>query len=115
MAIEKRMDHKRFEKMVKELTSRAEVLRSRQDQKQVILNDFEKERKRYQTGKISKKALSASVPRVRKELMRLDKQVKISILSIKNKADEIKRMADNQSPKGFKVSISGVTMKKKKK
>ncbi len=115
MAIEKTLDRSRFEKMVKELTSRAEVLRSRQDQKQVILNDFEKERERYKKGKISKKALSASVPRVRRELERLDNQIKNNILSLKKKSDEIKKMAANQSPKGFKVSISGLAMKSKRK
>ena len=76
MAKAKAMNQTNFEKIVKELTSYAEVIRSGQDQKQVVLDDFDKERARLKSGKISKKALTASVPRVRKELDRLDVQIK---------------------------------------
>lgn len=118
MATAKSMNQINFEKIVKELTSYAEVIRSRQDQKQVIIDDFEKERKRFKSGKISKKSLSSSVPRVKKELDRLDLQIKKNIMYLKNTADKVKKFASSQSPKGIKVSVSGMAMKatpKKKK
>ena len=114
MAIEKRMNQQNFGKIVKDLTSFAEVIRSRQDQKQIIINDFDKERKRFKNGKISKKALSASVPRVRRELDRLDKQIKRNILALKNVAKRVEKFALAQAPKKFKVSMSGIKMSAKK-
>ena len=55
MATEKEMNQSSFIKIAKEINAYAEVIRSRQDQKQVIIDDFNKERKRYKAGKISRK------------------------------------------------------------
>ena len=110
MATEKKMDQSDFGKISKELTAFAEIIRSRQDQKQIIINDFNKERKRYKSGKISKKSLISSVPRVRKELQRLNDEIKKNIRSLHATAKKTERFASKQTPKNFKVSLSGITL-----
>jgi len=110
MATEKEMNQSNFIKIAKELNAFAEVIRSRQDQKQVIINDFNKERKRYKDGKISRKTLVSSVPRVRKELKRLNDEIRKNIRSLNKSADKAKLFASRQVPKNFKVAVSGITL-----
>jgi uncharacterized protein YukE len=110
MAIEKKMDQSDFAQISKELTAYAEIIRSRQDQKQVIIDDFNKERKRYRNGKISKKALASSVPRVRKELQRLNNEIRKNIRNLHHVAERVKKFASRQTPKHFKVSLSGISL-----
>ncbi len=110
MATEKEMNQSSFIKIAKEINAFAEVIRSRQDQKQVIIDDFNKERKRYHSGKISKKTLASSVPRVRKELQRLNNEIRRNIRNLNKTADRAKRFATRQVPKNFRVSLSGITL-----
>jgi len=110
MATEKKMDQSDFGKISKELTAYAEIIRSRQDQKQIIINDFNKERKRFHAGKISKKSLISSVPRVRKELQRLNEEIRKNIRNLLKTAEKTKRFGTKQTPKNFKVSLSGITL-----
>ncbi len=110
MATEKEMNQSNFIKIAKEINAFAEVIRSRQDQKQVIIDDFNKERKRYRAGKISKKTLVSSVPRVRKELQRLNNEIRKNIRSLHSTADRAKKFASRQVPKNFRVTIAGITL-----
>ena len=110
MATEKEMNQSNFIKIAKEINAFAEVIRSRQDQKQVIIDDFNKERKRYQSGKISKKTLISSVPRVRKELKRLNDEIQKNIGALNKTADRAKLFASRQVPKNFRVAVSGITL-----
>ncbi len=110
MATEKEMNQSNFIKIAKELNAFAEVIRSRQDQKQVIINDFNKERNRYKAGKISKKTLASSVPRVRKELKRLNNEIRKNIKNLNSTANRAKLFASRQVPKNFKVALSGITL-----
>ena len=117
MATEKEMNQSNFIKIAKEINAFAEVIRSRQDQKQVIINDFDKERKRYKAGKISRKTLVSSVPRVRKELKRLNNEIRKNIRSLNKSANRAKLFASRQVPKNFRVAVSGISLsggKKKK-
>ena len=109
MATEKEMNESAFDKIANELSTSAEIIRSRQDQKQVVINDFSKERKRYKGGKISKQALASSVPRIRKELQRLSKEIRKNINDLDREATRTKSFAQHQSPKNFKVSLSGIS------
>ena len=115
MAIEKKMDESDFGKVVKEINAFGEVIRSRQDQKQIIMDDFKKERARYKAGKIPKKTLISSVPRVRKELKRLNKDIKKNIRALQRVANHAKEFAARQDPKQFIVAPSGITLGGKKK
>ena len=104
------MDQSAFESILKDITASAEVIRSRQDQKQAVLNDFDKERQRLKQGKISKKALKSSVPKVRKELMRLNKDIRNNIRNLESVANRAKKFAGHQTPKSFIVSTSGFAL-----
>ncbi|MDD5012126.1 MAG: hypothetical protein PHQ66_00560 [Candidatus Nanoarchaeia archaeon] len=117
MATEKEMNQASFIKIAKEINAYSEIIKSRQNQKQVILNDFDKERGRYRAGKISKASLASSVPRVRKELQRLNDEIRRNIRNLNKTADRAKRFATHQIPKNFKVSLTGISLaggKKKK-
>jgi hypothetical protein len=117
MATEKGMNQSSFTKIAKEINAFAEVIRSRQDQKQVIIDDFDKERKRYQAGKIAKKSLLSSVPRVRKELQRLNIEIRRNIQNLNRTAEKVRKFSARQNPKNFRVSLSGIALsggKKKK-
>ncbi len=115
MATEKEMNQSSFIKIAKEINAYAEVIRSRQDQKQVIIDDFNKERKRYLAGKISKKTLVSSVPRVRKELQRLNNEIRRNIKNLNRTTERAKRFATRQTPKNFRVTLSGIKLAGKKK
>ena len=110
MATEKDMNQSSFIKIAKEINAFAEVIRSRQNQKQVIIDDFNKERKRYHAGKISRATLASSVPRVRKELQRLNNEIRKNIRNLHSTADRAKKFATRQVPKNFRVAVSGITL-----
>ncbi len=115
MATEKRMNQSEFEKIAKEISAYAENIRTRQDQKQTAINDFGRERVRYHQGKISEKALASSVPRVRKELQRLNKEIRRNIRNLNKVAERTRKFAARQVPKNFTVSLTGVSASGKKK
>ena len=115
MATEKEMNESAFDKIANELSVSAEIIRSRQDQKQTVINDFGKERKRYKGGKISKQALASSVPRIRKELQRLSKEIRKNIKDLDKEAGRTKSFAQRQTPKNFRVSLSGISGSRNKK
>lgn len=110
MATEKEMNQTGFIKIAKEINAYAEMIKSRQNQKQVMMNDFDKERERYKAGKISKASLAASVPRVRKEVQRLNNEIRKNISNLHHAADRAKKFATSQTPKSFKISLSGISL-----
>ena len=85
MAQEKHMNESAYGSIVKEATSLGELIRTHQDEKQAAMDEFDKERQRYKSGKISKKALGASVKKINKELKRLDQLIKKDISLINKK------------------------------
>ena len=115
MADTKKMDEAKFSKVVKELTAFGELIRTRQDEKQSVLNEFEKEKKRFKSGKISKKAFASSVKKVNKELSKLDVAIKHNILQERRITNKIKVIAINQAPKKFRVTMTGIKLLSKKK
>jgi hypothetical protein len=50
------------------------------------------------------------VPRVRKELKRLNDEIRKNIRSLSKSADKAKLFASRQVPKNFKVAVSGITI-----
>ncbi|UCG95263.1 MAG: hypothetical protein JSV92_04435 [archaeon] len=115
----KKMNETDFAKIVKELTAVAEMIRTNQDEKQSVLDDFDKERTRYRLGKISKKAFSSSVRKVNKELSRLDNAIKKGMGNVNTLSTRISNFSERQKPNRFTVSLEGIKLvsggKKKKK
>lgn len=118
MVKSKKMDKAAYENIVKELSSHAEMIRSKQKAKQSIMDTFDREVKSYRMGKISRKALRASVPRVNAELRELDKELKEHISRVVRASKRVRVFAERQKPKRFKSTMTGVRsaeLKKKKK
>jgi len=115
MAIEKHMNESAFEKLVKELNSLGELIRTRQDEKQAVIDEFQKERARYKVGKLSENAVESSVRKTNKELIRLDKDIRRIISQASSLSLRIKNFVTNQNPKVFRAKVSGVASNKKAK
>ena len=113
MVQSKKMNQFAFAKIIKEVDSIAELIRSKQDQKQAIIDDFEKEKKRYRVGKISESTLASSVRKTNDGFIKIDKEIRTAIASHNRLADSAKRMASNQSPKVFRAHLYGVQGNKK--
>ena len=108
MAEEKKMEKLAFENIVKELSSQAEMIETKQRAKQTVMDTFDGEVQEYRDGKISRKALRASVPRINRELQGLDREIREHIASIEKVAREIVLFAGRQKPKSFKATMIGV-------
>ena len=111
------MDKAAYENIVKELSSHAEMIRGKQRSKQSVMDTFDREVKSYRQGKISKKALRASVPRVNKEIRELDKEMKDHIVKVVRASKRVAAFAERQKPKRFKSTMFGMRsaeVKKKK-
>lgn len=113
MAKAKQMSESFLAKLIKELNSVGDLIRVRQDEKQSVMDDFEKLRVRYRSGKISESTLRSSTRKTNKELMRLDKGIRDAIVRSRSISDQIKRFTSNQSPRVFRAHVIGVTSAKK--
>lgn len=114
MTKEKQMDESAYGAIIKEVTSLGELIRTHQDEKQAAMNEFDRERKRYHSGKISRKALASSVKKVNKELKRLDSLIRKDISSLVKTTHQTKRFALKQSPRHLKAKMTGVSSSEKK-
>lgn len=115
MAESKKMNESDFAKIVKEMNASGEFIRTRQDEKQSVMNEFDKERQRFKSGKISKKALDASVKRVNKELQRIDQKIRQSIKQTHQLASRANKMVSNQAPRALRAKATGISSSGKRK
>jgi len=104
-----------FVKMQKDLTTAGEWIRSRQDEKQALLDEFDLECKRFFFGKISQRALAASVKKTNEELQRLDKSIRETIKRGRSISTREMKLIGDQAPIGYRATISGITGGTKKK
>ena len=111
----RKMNESFFVKIQKELTTTGEWIRSRQDEKQALLNEFDQECKRFFFGKISQRALAASVKKTNLELQRLDKSIRDSIKKSRSLSTREMKIIGDQAPIGYRATISGITGGTKKK
>ncbi|MEK6894463.1 MAG: hypothetical protein AABX10_03290 [Nanoarchaeota archaeon] len=114
MANEKKMDQKAFNSIVKEVTAVGEMIRTHQDEKQSVMDNFMIEKKNYHAGRISKKALNSSASKVNKELYNMDLAIRKQILNLSKVATQAKSFATKQHPRSFKASITGIKTRSKK-
>lgn len=115
MAKEKMMNETRFSKMVDEFDSLGELVKTRQDEKQSVMDEFDKERKRFHSGKISENTVGSSAKKTNKEMAKLNNEIR-NIISRANKmANSMKEFVSSQSPKIFSARVSGITLNASKK
>jgi hypothetical protein len=109
------MNEEFFAKTLKELNVAGELVRARQEEKQSLLNEFDTECKRFFFGKISRRALQASVDKTNKELSRLDKEVRENMARGRSAGNKIGTLITAQAPVGFRATMSGISGGAKKK
>jgi len=111
----KKMNLSFFVGMQKDLTATGELIRARQDEKQALMDEFDKECKRFFFGKISEMALASSVKKTNLELKRLDKSIRDTISKVRSISTREMALVSSQVPIGYRATLSGITSGKKKK
>jgi len=104
-----RMNESFFAKVLKDFNVAGELLRSRQEEKQGLLDEFDAECKRFFFGKISERALASSVKKTNKELQRLDKSIRESMKRARSAGDRALKLVSAQAPVGFRATLSGIS------
>lgn len=112
MAQSKKMKETGFEKLVKEANAVGELIRTFQDEKQAVIDDFAKEKKRFSNGKISKTALQSSAKKSNKELAKLDEKIRASIRTVNKLTIQMKKFASNQAPRVIRMKVASGGKKK---
>jgi len=105
----KRMNESVLAENLKALNVAGEIVRSRQEEKQGLLNEFDATSKRFFFGKISERALASSVRKTNKELARLNSNIRASISSLRASSNRVIALAVKQAPIGFRATLSGVS------
>jgi Trp operon repressor len=104
----KKLDESNLSFSVKEMHSLAELILTRQEEKQALIDEFNSESRRFLIGKLSKKTVDSSVRKTKTEIERLDADIKDSIKDAKKFLKKIEKQLSNQVPKKFKIDSSGI-------
>ena len=104
----KMMNEELFAKTIKEFNVAGELVRARQEEKQGLLDEFDQECKRFFYGKISRRALQASVNKTNDELHRLDNEVRQNMSKARNAGARAMHIVSAQTPVGFRATLSGI-------
>ncbi len=110
----KKMDESYFASFLKDITVIGELIRARQDEKQSIMDEFDRESRRFFFGKISERAISSSIKKTNSETSRLDREIKTYMKKVMDKLDRAKRMVLVQEPLIFNATLSGIKNSKGK-
>ncbi len=111
----KKMNESFFAKILKDFDVAGELIRSRQDEKQALIDEFDSECKRFFFGKISERALASSVKKTNNELRRLDAEIRKNIAKAKVLSNRAAKLSSDQAPRSFRATLSGITGGDKKK
>ncbi|MFH1310809.1 MAG: hypothetical protein ABIH65_00185 [Nanoarchaeota archaeon] len=107
------MNEELFAKTLKEFNVAGELIRARQEEKQGLLDEFDKECKRFFFGKISEKALVSSVKKTNDELHRLDKETRENMSKARSAGSRALGIISAQTPVGYRATLSGLSGGKK--
>jgi len=102
------MNEELFAKTIKEFNVAGELVRARQEEKQGLLDEFDKECKRFFFGKISRRALQSSVNKTNKELVRLDGEIRQNMAKARNAGTRAMHTISAQAPVAFRATLSGI-------
>lgn len=90
----KMMDENSFVLLTKDLNVLAELIRTRQEEKEAVLDEFEKEEGRYSKGNVSENAFLKLIKKTNTELDRMDKSIKDSIKKGSMKVKSVERLIE---------------------
>ena len=105
----KRMNESVLAEDLRALNVAGEVVRSRQEEKQGLLDEFDATSKRFFFGKISERALASSVKKTNKELKRLNNDIRFNISRLRAASNRVIALAARQAPIGFRATLSGIS------
>ncbi len=104
----KMMNEEFFAKTLKEFNVAGELVRAREEEKQGLLDEFDKECKRFFFGKISERALASSVKKTNNELHRLDSEIRENMTKARSAADRAMKTISAQAPTHYRATLSGL-------
>ena len=104
----KMMNENVFAKLVKEFNALGELIRTRQEEKQSVLNQFDTELARYKRGNISENTLASSIKKTNLELMKLDKNIREIIDKSMKYSARINDLVRSQRPIAYRARESGL-------
>lgn len=102
------MNENVFAKLVKEFNALGELIRTRQEEKQSVLNQFDTELARYKRGNISENTLASSIKKTNLELMKLDKNIREIIDKSMKYSARINDLVRSQRPIAYRARESGL-------
>ena len=98
-----------FEEYIKKSITNIELIKTKQEEKQAILNEYEKQHSRFADGKISRTAFDVSVKENKKLLGGIDSEIRKSISSSKSALQSALKITSSQVPEKFNLSLEGLT------
>jgi len=105
----KRMNESALAEDLRVLNVSGEIVRSRQEEKQGLLDEFDATSKRFFFGKISERALASSAKKTNKELKRLNNDIRLNISLLRAASNRVIALAARQAPIGFRATLSGIS------
>jgi len=109
------MNESAFAKILRTVNVEGESIRADQDEKEALMKEFDREQRRYKSGKISRKTLAVSARKTNKNLVKLDKEIRRSISRIGSLTAQARKFASRQAPKPVRAKMTGVRPSSKKK
>ena len=103
----KMMNENMFAKLTKEFSALGELIRTRQEEKQSVLDEYDKELSRYKKGNISENTLASSVKKTNNELLKLDKNIRDTIAKFKKYSKRINELVRAQKPIAYRARETG--------
>ena len=103
----KMMNENLFAKLVKEYNALGELIRTRQEEKQSVLNEFDAEVARYKRGNISENTLASSVKKTNNELTKLDKSIRDTMSKMSKTASRLDALIKAQKPIVYRAKETG--------
>lgn len=114
MAEIRKMNEARLDNLLKDITVRGEEIRSLQDEKQSVMDEFRKECERFRNGRISEQSLIASTKKVNSELAALDLKIRRSIKTSQANTRRTHFYVESQVPERYRATHGGIIRVAKK-
>ncbi len=104
----RKINENNLDQLLKEITVRGEEIRSLQDEKQSVMDEFRKECDRFRNGQISERSLMASTKKVNDELAALDLKIRRSIKESRISGRKANIYVESHVPERYRATHRGI-------
>jgi hypothetical protein len=104
----RKMDQTRLDRLLRDITVRSEAIRSLQDEKQSVIDEFRREHDRLRSGKISENAFTNSADTVTNQLSELDRKIRESMRGSASLTRRVLAYVESQQPEIIKATTRGL-------